>query len=571
MSQSNYSDSEVSSKSPRTQDKKSNATSADFTAKAIYSNLKKKQVRSPSFNNSSDFEDEVCEDIPEMDSASVQLIRFVDNKIELCPEGAEFLKKIKGELGIISVAGPARTGKSLLLNLLTKKNSFQVGNRVQSCTQGVWFTPLLAGGKVLLIIDSEGCKSVDKGANYDAKLFALLILISSVFVYNSRGVIDEQSINQLTLATHLSEMISFSLTDEDNNEEKASQFAPAFVWVLRDFHLSLVDKEENSITPLQYMEDILNMKKFYGRRADQNLKIREKFMSIFQQRSCFTLPRPADNEHELENLEHVELAQLKSKFVKSFNKLEKALVGRCPLKRFGNSHITGLQLVIFLEAVLRSVNSGQVPNFHTAWEEVVRKQYELFLHEAKARYQELRGVTVEKMPYEESELILRLQTAREEALQGLKGFEERKIEHEEWVTEEFDGFFKEDLQFTIETNSTASEAYNVALIERIFKNILNQLNKPNFDVNFEVFESNWMNCMKDFERQAKGPGKIMAVTQFYRKHQHSAYAKFFNSSTENYEKEIKRLRDLQKHYHNELYEEFPNERDEMIQNHVLEI
>lgn len=564
MSSNSDRDSVQSSKKIRD---KTAPTSSDFTTKAIYSSIKKKNVRSPSFNNSSDFEDDEIEEINDFPSGSIQLIRFVDNKIEVCEEGKEFLKKIRTEVGIVSVAGPARTGKSLLLNLLTKKNAFKVGNRVQACTQGVWFTPINSNNKLLLIIDSEGCKSVEKGANYDAKIFALLILISSIFVFNSRGVIDEQSISQLTLATYLSEVISFSMNTEESDPTQASEFAPKFVWVLRDFHLSLTDQEQNAITSDEYMEGVLSMKKFYGRKAEQNLKTREKFLTIFTNRSCFTLPRPADNENDLENLENIEIGQLKGKFVKAFNKLEKALINKCPLKKFKNTEVTGFQLVVLVEEIVKSINLGVVPNFHTAWEEVVRKQYEEFLEEAKINYAKVRGVSVEKMPYEESELILRLQTAKEESLKGLKLMNERRVEYEEMVIEEFEGHFREDLKFSLETNAGASEAYNLALIERVFSPILKNLGQ--YKDNFQVFETEWMSCMKEYERQAKGPGKIIAISQFYRKHQHTAYAKFFNGATEEYEAEIKRLRDLQKDYHNLFYEQFPSDKDKMIQTHVF--
>mmetsp|Transcript_4955 Transcript_4955/g.4872 ORF Transcript_4955/g.4872 Transcript_4955/m.4872 type:complete len:87 (-) Transcript_4955:1230-1490(-) len=84
----------------------------------------------------------------------------------------------------------------------------------------------------IIFLDSEGCKSVEKSATHDAKMFAILILLSSVFIYNSKGVIDEQAVNQLSLATSLSEMISTKVsaydTDEDAKQRLAA-LAPKFV------------------------------------------------------------------------------------------------------------------------------------------------------------------------------------------------------------------------------------------------------------------------------------------------------------------------------------------------------
>ena len=93
----------------------------------------KKVLRYPSFNNSSDFVEEESSNI----NYSMQLIRINNNKIEICQQASNYLKKLKSKIGVISIGGPARTGKSLLLNLLTKKQLFEVGSRIQACTQGI--------------------------------------------------------------------------------------------------------------------------------------------------------------------------------------------------------------------------------------------------------------------------------------------------------------------------------------------------------------------------------------------------------------------------------------------------
>ncbi len=72
---------------------------------------------------------------------------------------------MSGPIGVISVAGLYRTGKSYLLNriLLNKEKGFGVGNTVVACTKGLWCwgKPLVGtttDGKSVnvLVIDSEG-------------------------------------------------------------------------------------------------------------------------------------------------------------------------------------------------------------------------------------------------------------------------------------------------------------------------------------------------------------------------------------------------------------------------------
>lgn len=59
----------------------------------------------------------------------------------------------------------------------------------------------------LFFLDTEGSDSTNRNQDHDAKVFSLAILISSYFIYNSVGAIDETSINQLNLVTSLSKNI----------------------------------------------------------------------------------------------------------------------------------------------------------------------------------------------------------------------------------------------------------------------------------------------------------------------------------------------------------------------------
>lgn len=48
-----------------------------------------------------------------------------------------------------------------------------------------------------LLIDSEGIGSIDEDENHDTKIFLLALLLSSFFIYNSIGTIDENALNNL--------------------------------------------------------------------------------------------------------------------------------------------------------------------------------------------------------------------------------------------------------------------------------------------------------------------------------------------------------------------------------------
>lgn len=131
-------------------------------------------------------------------------------------EAAEFLRSLQGPIGVISVAGLYRTGKSYLLNrmLLNRSNGFGVGSTINACTKGlwVWGTPLKgtsADGEPIniIVIDTEGIGAVDEDSTHDTKIFTLSILASSCFIYNSSGSIDEGAIQNLSLVVNLTKHI----------------------------------------------------------------------------------------------------------------------------------------------------------------------------------------------------------------------------------------------------------------------------------------------------------------------------------------------------------------------------
>lgn len=69
----------------------------------------------------------------------------------------------------------------------------------------------------------------------------------SVFIYNSRGALDEESITNLSLVVQLTKHIRITAKqnsqvlddEEDDDSEEFSKFFPYFLWVLRDFSLKL--------------------------------------------------------------------------------------------------------------------------------------------------------------------------------------------------------------------------------------------------------------------------------------------------------------------------------------------
>jgi hypothetical protein len=124
----------------------------------------------------------------------------------------------------------------VLLN--TKKSGFQVGPTINPCTKGLWTTD---ENLETILIDTEGFGGMDENANHDSRIFLFSLLLTSSFIYNSTGSIDENAINTLNLIINLAKDIE---SKSGRSGEDSSHF-PSFLWVVRDFTLRLVDKSGN--------------------------------------------------------------------------------------------------------------------------------------------------------------------------------------------------------------------------------------------------------------------------------------------------------------------------------------
>ena len=96
----------------------------------------------------------------------------------------------------------------------------------------------------MIICDSEGLGGIDEDNNHDMRIFSLAMLISSYFVYNSMGQIDENAISNLSLVVNLTNHIQLSV----NKDNDIGKVLPSFMWVVRDFSLQLEDEEGNEIS-----------------------------------------------------------------------------------------------------------------------------------------------------------------------------------------------------------------------------------------------------------------------------------------------------------------------------------
>ena len=327
-----------------------------------------------------------------INDAPIKLINF-SKGFQINEEALDFLRSIKEEIIIVSVIGKARTGKSYLMNLLLdligKGKGFQVASTLQSCTKGIWLwgTPKnsLNGNAKIIFLDSEGTSSIDKSTKtYDSRIFALVVLISSLFLYNTYSNIDEHGINELSLAAHLSNAITTN--SNINKDDLLTELSPKFIWIIRDFTLEKIHPETGEeISSKEYLELCLKNKRC-GKGANDNNVIRQNIIKFFPERDCVTLIRPVDSEDDLKKLNSIPYNNLKPEFKMEFKILKDKIFKEALPKKLNGKKLTGPALATLIEEFVKVINSGKIPNINNTWDSIIEKDvsdaynksYELF-------------------------------------------------------------------------------------------------------------------------------------------------------------------------------------------------
>ncbi|OIV93237.1 hypothetical protein TanjilG_27416 [Lupinus angustifolius] len=298
-------------------------------------------------------------------------------KFHMDPEAVATLQLVKDPIGIVSVCGRARQGKSFILNqLLGRSSGFQVAPTHRPCTKGLWMwsmplkrTALDGTEYSLLLLDSEGIDAYDQTGTYSTQIFSLAVLLSSMFIYNQMGGIDEAALDRLSLVTQMTKHIRVRASGGKTSASELGQFSPIFVWLLRDFYLDLTE-DNRKITPRDYLELALRPVQGSGRDIAAKNEIRDSIRALFPDRECFTLVRPLNEENDLHRLEQISLDKFRPEFRSGLDALTKFVFERTQPKQVGATMMTGPVLVGITESYLNALNHGAVPTISSSWQSV---------------------------------------------------------------------------------------------------------------------------------------------------------------------------------------------------------
>ncbi|KAJ7304021.1 hypothetical protein JRQ81_011540 [Phrynocephalus forsythii] len=310
-------------------------------------------------------------------------------KLQVNQEALGILQNIQQAVVVVAIVGLYRTGKSYLMNKLAGKDKggFSLGATIQANTKGIWMwcrPHPFKRDHTLVLLDTEGLGDVEKSnTENDSWIFALSVLLSSTFVYNSMSTINHYALEQMHYVSELTNHIKTKASDGSPREDgggfpdEFASFFPTFIWVVRDFTLQLALEDGRPITEDQYLEKALERKE-----------------------------------------EDLPESKLNPEFVEQARSFCDYIYKNAPAKRIqGGRAVTGSLLGTLAKSYTEAIRSGSIPCIENAVLALAQIENSAAVHEAVKRYEDTAKLML-MMPTKDVEELLRVhEECEEEALQ----------------------------------------------------------------------------------------------------------------------------------------------------------
>lgn len=450
----------------------------------------------------------------------LQLVRIDDDGVcHVEADAARVLNLIEGRLAVVGVAGLYRTGKSFLLNrLLGFQNAFEIGPTINPCTKGLWIwgQPVeLEPGFHLIFIDTEGLGSTQRTSTCDMQIFSLCILLSSLFIYNSMGAIDEMAIEDLHLVSNLAKIIHSRGAGGKGGGANVTDFFPDFLWVLRDFHLRMTDARGGQITSKEYLENALRP----ASGQDKQNELRAAIRQIFPQRDCTTIVRPCADEEDLRHVQKLPYESLRPQFREEVEEFTRKVYNSLKPKQVEGGAVNGPMLVHLAAEYCRAINSGGMPQIKSAWTYAVQSQLRVSLKDAVQLYRaQMNDRAMSYLPIDDNKLkeIHRESKGRALDVFHAPGFSEEDTTFQEYRVELLRRV-KQLYDHVKTENAKTSQHQCEACAEELYrKNIEANLNVKGHYDSVEQLMRDWEQVQHQYVQRTAGPAQaeVMSTVLF---------------------------------------------------------
>ncbi|XP_075414247.1 guanylate-binding protein 5-like [Tenrec ecaudatus] len=411
----------------------------------------------------------------------VCLIENIDEQLVVNQDALEILSAIQQPLVVVAIVGLYRTGKSYLMNKLAGTNQgFSVGSTVQSHTKGIWMwcvSPREAPDHTFVLLDTEGLGDVEKvDEAHDYKIFALALLLSSTFVYNTKYQIDQHAVDLLHNVTEVTNLLLARCSSDLAEGEDAANlesFFPELVWIVRDFYLQL-EADGQLLTADEYLENSLRPKQDTGGGAHKFNLPRLCIQKFFPKKKCFLFDLPSHR--ELSQLKTLPDQELEPEFVQTVSEFCSYIFNHSKLKTLpGDIKVNGPCLESLVLTYVNAINSGNLPCMENSVLALAQIENTAAVQKAIAHYDEQMGQKAQ-LPTETLQELLDLHRAVErEAIavfmkSSFKDVDQKfQKELETQLEAKQEGFCQQNLQ--------ASSERCAALLREIFGPLEEEVNQ----------------------------------------------------------------------------------------------
>ncbi|XP_006919451.1 LOW QUALITY PROTEIN: guanylate-binding protein 7 [Pteropus alecto] len=419
------------------------------------------------------------------------LIENQKNRLRVNPNALKILQENSQPVVVVAIVGPYRTGKSYLMNRLAGQNhGFPLGSTVQSKTKGIWMWCVPHPSKpnhTLVLLDTEGLGDVEKGdSNNDSWIFALAVLLSSMFVYNNVGIINHQALEQLHYVTELTKLIrtkSSPSSGEVHDSANFVSFFPDFVWAARDFMMELVWKG-HPITEDEYLENALKLIPGENHQTQKSNLSRESIRKFFPKRKCFVFDWPTNDKKLLLHIEEASENQLEQNFQVQSKNFCSYIFTHAKTKTLREGLIvTGNRLATLAETYVNSINSGAIPCLENAVINLAERENLVALHAAANYYSEYSEQMAQrvKFPTDTLQELLDLHAACDKEAIAVfmeNSFKDDKLEFQKKLVETIEG---KKGEFLLQ-NEEASAKYCQAQLKQLSETLMESISRGIFSV-----------------------------------------------------------------------------------------
>jgi len=231
------------------------------------------------------------DDSPQRQSYTLKVIEKPTN---------DFVRLIKDPLNLISVMGPARSGKSTLMNLLAgckKTELFATYPGSETFTKGIFVPtrvltlpkfssledePVVEASESkniqVTFVDTEGQGAL--GDSYDMNLFSPALLTSRVVIYNrTGGLLIEEILSQLGMMVLAAQRLRVEKKGNDTMANSAQSSRPTFGHLFILFNQFRTTEKD---TPQYLQSKLLTPEKETDENSENRNQVRELLGSVFE-------------------------------------------------------------------------------------------------------------------------------------------------------------------------------------------------------------------------------------------------------------------------------------------------